>query len=271
MSQHFDHVVMTVSGTPGTGNITHGAAAPGGYRALAATVDGVATNGQSFDLELFEPSGPHRSVELNCVYNSTTGVLTRGTVSSSTTGSRLSLTSAAIVSVTDHAALGNKLDEGFAGAVQASVLNGVETAITDAAIVSGDSLLTAIRKLIARCANALSRSNHTGTQAISTVTNLQTTLDAKPPKPEAIELATAVVITSAYDNVTFNTGATTRAITVSAGIPVTFSGITVDGPCTWAAAGGVTITDSRVSGAGYNHCTLVLIALNTYRLVGVTL
>jgi hypothetical protein len=181
MSQHFDYIVMTVSGTPGTGNITHGAAVAG-FRALAATVDGVATNGLNFDLELYEPSGPHRSVEVNCAYNSGTGVITRGTVASSTTGSRLSLTSAAIISVTNHATLGNKLEgiapgatanssdaalinranhtgtqpastiSDFVGSVLFSNLNSVETPITDSTITASDTVLTGFRKLIQRFA-----------------------------------------------------------------------------------------------------------------------
>jgi hypothetical protein len=177
MSQQFDHVVMTVSGTPGTGNITHGAAAPGNFRALAATVDGVATNGLSFDLELYDPSIPARSLELNCVYNSGTSTFTRGTV---VYGSRLSLTSAAIISVTHHAGLGNKLEgiapgatanspdaalisranhtgtqpastiSDFVGSVLFSNLNSVETPITDSPITASDTVLTGFRKLIQR-------------------------------------------------------------------------------------------------------------------------
>lgn len=89
-------VGQSVSGTPGTGTITLGAALPG-LRALAATVDGITCNGETFDVTLID--GANASVEKDCLYNSTAGTLARGTVESSTTGSRLSLTSAATVRV----------------------------------------------------------------------------------------------------------------------------------------------------------------------------
>lgn len=66
----------------------------------------------------------------------------------------------------------------FATSVRSTVLSGLSLA--DSTVVAAtDSVLQAIGKLAARLATAFSRANHTGEQAISTVTGLQTALDSK--------------------------------------------------------------------------------------------
>lgn len=66
----------------------------------------------------------------------------------------------------------------FATSVRSTVLSGLSLA--DSTVVAAtDTVLQAIGKLAARLALAFDRANHTGTQAISTVTGLQTALDSK--------------------------------------------------------------------------------------------
>lgn len=67
-----------------------------------------------------------------------------------------------------------------AARVRAVVLTGLSLADT-AVVAATDTLLQAIGKLAARLALAFDRANHTGSQAISTVTGLQTALDGKAP------------------------------------------------------------------------------------------
>ena len=104
---HVNFVKQTVSGTPGTGAITL-AGAVAKFRAMAATLDGITLNGATFSLSLED--GNNRSFETGCLYNSTAGTFARGTVESSTTGARLSLTSAAIVAVSFPASRGTAWD-----------------------------------------------------------------------------------------------------------------------------------------------------------------
>ncbi len=103
MPTHANRVRMTVSGTPGTGTITLNAA-QSGYQSLAAayganaTVDVVITDGAAWE------------VARDCTYTHSGTTLTRGTLEASSTGSVLSLTSAAVVSVTLTAARISQLD-----------------------------------------------------------------------------------------------------------------------------------------------------------------
>jgi hypothetical protein len=65
-----------------------------------------------------------------------------------------------------------------AARVRETPLTGIS--LVDTALVAAtDTVLQAIGKLSARLATAFSRANHTGTQAVSTVTGLQDALDAK--------------------------------------------------------------------------------------------
>jgi len=103
MSEHKNFVRMSVSGTPGTGTITLGSAVSG-YQSLAtayganATVDVSITDGTAWE------------VARDCTYTHSGTTLTRGTLEESSTGSALSLTSAAVVTVTATAAWGNNVD-----------------------------------------------------------------------------------------------------------------------------------------------------------------
>lgn len=65
-----------------------------------------------------------------------------------------------------------------AARVRDTVLTGLSLA-DSAVVVATDSVLQSFGKLSARLALAFDRANHTGTQAISTVTGLQTALDGK--------------------------------------------------------------------------------------------
>jgi hypothetical protein len=94
---------MSVSGTPGTGTITLGSAVSD-FQSLAsayggnATVDVVITDGTAWE------------VARNCTYTHSGTTLSRGTLEASSTGSALSLTSAAIVSVTGTAGRFNRFE-----------------------------------------------------------------------------------------------------------------------------------------------------------------
>lgn len=103
MSEHKNFVRMSVSGTPGTGTITLGSAVSG-FQSFAsayaanATVDVSITDGTAWE------------VARACTYTNSGTTLTRGTLEASSTGSALSLTSAAIVTVTATAEFGNNVE-----------------------------------------------------------------------------------------------------------------------------------------------------------------
>lgn len=67
-----------------------------------------------------------------------------------------------------------------AGRVRSAVMTGISFA-DSTLVAAADTLLQAVGKLGARLAMAFDRANHSGSQAISTVTGLQTALDAKIP------------------------------------------------------------------------------------------
>lgn len=73
--------------------------------------------------------------------------------------------------------------------VRAALLTGLSLADT-AVVAATDSVLQAIGKLAARLATAFDRANHTGSQAISTVTGLQADLDGKQALAPVITDAT---------------------------------------------------------------------------------
>lgn len=75
-------------------------------------------------------------------------------------------------------------------------------------------------------------------------------------------------LTLADNNMVGDTGSTSRAITVPSGLASTFIGCTIDGPCTWVAGAGVTLTEDRPTGKGYEFCQLVRVATNRYRVLG---
>ena len=84
---------MGVSGTPGAGSITIGSA-KAGFLAFGAGDDGL-----TFDVFITDV-GNAWEIAQNCTYTNSTTALTRGTFISSSTGSVLTLTSAAVVTVT---------------------------------------------------------------------------------------------------------------------------------------------------------------------------
>lgn len=95
---------MTVTGTPGTGTITLNAATSGyqsfgtAYSSANATVDILITEGTNWE------------VARNCTYTHSGTTVTRGTFEASSSGSAVSFTSAAIVSVIATADFGNRME-----------------------------------------------------------------------------------------------------------------------------------------------------------------
>jgi len=103
MSEHKNFVRMSVSGTPGTGTITLGSAVSG-YQSLAAAY------GANTTVDVSITDGTAWEVARGCTYTHSGTTLTRGTLEESSTGSALSLTSAAVVSVTATAGWGNSVE-----------------------------------------------------------------------------------------------------------------------------------------------------------------
>lgn len=92
---------MTVSGTPGTGTITLGSAVSE-YQAFSAAYGANAT------VDVLIVDGTAWEVARDCTYTHSGTTLSRGTLEASSTGSAISLTSAAVVSVTATAERGNR-------------------------------------------------------------------------------------------------------------------------------------------------------------------
>lgn len=103
MATHANRVQMTVSGTPGTGTITLGSASSG-YRTFASAYGADAT------VDVLIVDGTAWEVARGCTYTHSGTTLSRGTLESSSTGSAISLTSSAIVSVIATADWGNRLE-----------------------------------------------------------------------------------------------------------------------------------------------------------------
>ena len=102
-SSHANRVQMTVSGTPGTGTITLGSAASG-YQTFAAA------HGANATVDVLITDGTAWEVARDCAYTHSGTTLNRGTLESSSTGSAISLTSAAVVSQIPTAEWGNRLE-----------------------------------------------------------------------------------------------------------------------------------------------------------------
>lgn len=230
-----------VSGNPGTGTITLGAALPQ-RQALAATVDGVTVNGNTVDILLTE--GSSVSIEKDCLYTAASNTLTRGVVETSTTGERLSLTSAATVQVVVAASRA----AGWASGVLRQL------AITDRATTP-----TPEPGEIWAWSTTGSRPAFWDGAAWNLV--------ERPARN--ITLSANRTLSASDANVTFDTVSTSRAITVPFGLPDSFGGVIVFGPCTWAASGGVTITDRRATGVSYAITALTMRTTNVYELIGV--
>ena len=103
MSTHRNRVQMTVSGTPGTGTITLNAASSG-YQSFATAYGGNAT------VDILITEGTAWEVARDCAYTNSGTTVTRGTLEASSTGSAVSFTSAAVVSVIATADRGRTWD-----------------------------------------------------------------------------------------------------------------------------------------------------------------
>lgn len=109
---HVDNLKVGVSGTPGTGTATVGSAASG-CRGFVAGDNGKTFSGRWTDGTAWETA-------TGCLYTHSGTTLTRGTLKESSTGSAISLTSAAVFECSPVADLGNKLE----AALQACVPGG---------------------------------------------------------------------------------------------------------------------------------------------------
>lgn len=103
MSTQKNRVQMTVSGTPGTGTITLGSASSG-YQSFATAYGGNAT------VDILIVEGTAWEVARDCTYTNSGTTVTRGTLEASSTGSAVSFTSAAVVSVIATADRGRTWD-----------------------------------------------------------------------------------------------------------------------------------------------------------------
>lgn len=103
MSEHRNNVANAVSGTPGTGTITL-ASAVSGSQSFATAYGANAT------VDVFITDGTAWEVARNCAYTHSGTTLTRGTLEASSTGSAISLTSAAVVRVAASADSGRRWD-----------------------------------------------------------------------------------------------------------------------------------------------------------------
>lgn len=100
---HKNRVKMTVSGTPGTGTVTLNAASSG-YQSFATAYGANATVDMLFE------DGTAWEVARNCTYTHSGTTVTRGTLEESSTGSAISLSSAATASVIATAGNGNLIE-----------------------------------------------------------------------------------------------------------------------------------------------------------------
>lgn len=103
LNTHLDMLKCAVSGTPGTGTITVSTASSG-FRTF-----GAADDGKYFSCTFND--GTDWETADQCLYTHSGTTLTRGTFVASSTGSALSLTSAAIVTVGPISALGNGVEK----------------------------------------------------------------------------------------------------------------------------------------------------------------
>lgn len=124
---HKNRVQMSVSGTPGTGTITLGSAASG-YQSFSAA------HGANATVDVLITDGTEWEVARACTYTHSGTTLSRGTLEASSTGSAISLTSAAVVSQIPTAQWGNWLESAMAGVLPGGRLtleSGVPVSTTD--------------------------------------------------------------------------------------------------------------------------------------------
>lgn len=127
MSLHANNVANAVSGTPGTGTITLGSAVSGAQSFASAY-------GANATVDVFITDGTAWEVARNCTYTHSGTTLSRGTLEASSTGSAISLTSAAVVRVAATADFGNRLDR----ALQAVTPGGRLTTESGAPVSTSD-------------------------------------------------------------------------------------------------------------------------------------
>jgi hypothetical protein len=102
MPSHKNRVQMTTA-TTGTGTITLGSASSG-YQTFAAAYGGNAT------VDILIVDGTAWEVARNCTYTNVGTTVTRGTLEASSTGSAISLSGSAVVSVIARAEWGNEIE-----------------------------------------------------------------------------------------------------------------------------------------------------------------
>lgn len=127
MSLHANNVANAVSGTPGTGTITLGSAVSGAQSFASAY-------GANATVDVFITDGTAWEVARNCTYTHSGTTLSRGTLESSSTGSAVSLTSAAVVRVAATANWGNRLErllQGITPGGRLTLESGVPVSTTD--------------------------------------------------------------------------------------------------------------------------------------------
>jgi hypothetical protein len=100
---HRNRLVTAISNTPGSTGALTIAAAASGYRTFGAADDGL-----SFDVSIVD--GTAWEIRTGCVYTHAGTSLARGTLEDSSTGAGIALTSAAVVTVTMSAGMGNALE-----------------------------------------------------------------------------------------------------------------------------------------------------------------
>lgn len=126
-STHKNRVQMSVSGTPGTGTITLGSAASG-YQSFSSAYGANATVDCLFE------DGTAWEIARGCTYTHSGTTLSRGTLEASSTGSAISLTSAAVVSLIAPAELFDRLERAMQAVMPGGRLtleSGVPVSTTD--------------------------------------------------------------------------------------------------------------------------------------------
>lgn len=124
---HKNRVKMTVSGTPGTGTVTLNAASSG-HQSFATAYGANAT------VDVLFEDGTAWEVARNCTYTHSGTTVTRGTLEESSTGSAISLTSAATASVIATAGNGNLIEallQGVTPGGRLTLESGVPVSTTD--------------------------------------------------------------------------------------------------------------------------------------------
>lgn len=106
LPSHKNRVGMTVTGTPGTGTITLNAAETG-YQSFATAY------GANANVDVLIEEGSAWEIARDCTYTHSGTTLSRGTLEASSTGSALSLTSAAKVYVVNSATRIQKMIGGY--------------------------------------------------------------------------------------------------------------------------------------------------------------